>query len=230
MLSQSCFSDFNEIVACDYRPGLVRIGLDELVLSVSKPTFKLAETIPPQALMAWDRKLLSSVKNLTLVISGIRGVYPVLLADGTLNPRLRGLTFRLGLTTGYKPDSALALQLARSFASDGIVRERKGPESTHSDESDNENSEEGSSDIHEEKHEEEKHEDEKEHKDSFSFSLTSSLDALMNDQFLILLQIRLRYGCGWAAAEALLSEVNQSQSKMEDVFGNRVMVRNLSIH
>lgn len=210
-------SDFNEVVASGYRPGAVRIGLDDVVLSVSKPSFKLAESISPQALSAWDPRLLSSVKHLTLIISGTRGVYPALLADGTVDRRLNGLTFRVGLTSGYKPNRELVLQLTRSFAlqEDGM----EDPlEPAFNALSDDENNVILDSVISHQQ-------DEDVPEESFDFSLSSSLEALMNDRFVDLLQIRLRYSFGWAAAEALLSEVHRSQRKSEDVFEDCITVR-----
>ncbi|KAI0703481.1 hypothetical protein BC835DRAFT_1028647 [Cytidiella melzeri] len=206
--------DFNEIVAYDYRPGLVRIAPSEIALSVSKPSFKLAESISPQALLAWDPRLLSSMNHLSLIISGIRGVYPACLADGTVDRRLNGITFRLGLTSGYKPHRELVLQLTRNFS---LKEESVGdlPEaalSVHSNDGSNSSGNDGTDSCIEEQEAEE----------SFSFSLSSSLEALINDRFLDLLQLRIKYGLGWAAAEALLSEVHRSQRKAEDVLENHI--------
>ena len=160
-------------------------------MSISKPAFKLADTIPAQALSAWDSRLLSNVKHLTLIITGIRGVYPILQTDGSLNHLLNGVTFKVGLTRSYKPDSDLVRQLSRTFANGNDLQgEAIIPDQTMEDEVD----------------------------ESFSFSLSSSLEALMNDRFLDLLQIRIRYRFGWAAAEALLSEVYRTQGQAEDIF------------
>ncbi|KAF9062809.1 hypothetical protein BDP27DRAFT_1427500 [Rhodocollybia butyracea] len=67
---------FLEIVAREYRPGLIRFGGDDFCISVSLSVVKLAESIPARALMAWDRRLLSKCQNLALLISDLRGVYP----------------------------------------------------------------------------------------------------------------------------------------------------------
>ena len=159
-------------------------------MSISKPAFKLADTIPAQALSAWDSRLLSNVKHLTLIITGIRGVYPILQTDGSLNHLLNGVTFKVGLTRSCKPDSDLVRQLSRTFANGNDLQgEAIIPDQTMEDEVD----------------------------ESFSFSLSSSLEALMNDRFLDLLQIRIRYGFGWAAAEALLGEVYRTQGQAEDI-------------
>ena len=94
-------SDFNQMVAIGCKPGLTRIGVSEIVISVSVPTFRLAESVPPRALMAWDSRLLSQSRNFTLIISGIHGIYPILSSEGTLRPEAlaRGtskLTFKVG--------------------------------------------------------------------------------------------------------------------------------------
>lgn len=213
-----------EIVGSEYRPGVIRIGHDQLVLSVSRPTFKLAETIAPQALMAWDPRLLSTARHLTLIISGIRGVYPVLLQDGTINPTagsFSNLAFKVGLTPRYKPDKELVVELSRSFGLDG----RKAPtgrtsdKSTHLEDSLNKYDDMpwDRTDQEQSETEEEDEEEEELPEESFSFSLSSSLEALMNDRFLGILQIRLKFGLGWAGAEAGLSKSQRSQRRIEDV-------------
>ncbi|KAI0086019.1 hypothetical protein BDY19DRAFT_962578 [Irpex rosettiformis] len=208
--------DFNEIVACDYRPGIVRIGSNEVAVSVSKPAFKLTDNIPPQALSAWDSRLLSSVKHLTLIITGIRGVYPILSPDGTLNPLLNEVTFRVGLTPRYKPDKELVLRLSRTF----IHREEEPravtpADSESTDDSENQDAEDLEFGVIPPV---QGMEGEEGPEESFSFSLSSSLEALMNDRFIDLLQIRCRYGLGWAAAEALINEVHRTQRKAEDIY------------
>ncbi|OBZ72871.1 Poly [ADP-ribose] polymerase 6 [Grifola frondosa] len=111
--------DFNEVVACNYRPGFIRFGIDEFALSVSLPVISLAECIPPRALMAWDRRLLSRTQHLTLLIAGLRGTYPLLHGDGAYRPEAvaRGVSplFRVGLTSGYKPQKEHAADVVRRF-------------------------------------------------------------------------------------------------------------------
>ena len=73
--------DFKEIVAHGYHPGFIRFGAAEFALTVSIPAKSLADIISPHALLAWDRQLLIGPQYLTLLISGMRGVYPVLKAS-----------------------------------------------------------------------------------------------------------------------------------------------------
>lgn len=220
-----------EIVGSEYRPGAIRIGHDQLVLSVSRPTFKLAETIPPQALMAWDARLLSTARHLTLIISGIRGVYPVLLQDGTINPaavNLSNLVFKVGLTPRYKPDKQLLVELSRSFGLDEqkAPTERTPDRSAHLEDSPYKCDDMPSDETEEQNEtEEEDEEEEKVPEESFGFSLSSSLEALMNDRFLAILQIRLKFGLGWAGAEAGLSRSQRSQRRVEDVVHGCYAVR-----
>jgi hypothetical protein len=49
------------------------------------------------------------------------------------------------------------------------------------------------------------------------FSLSSSLESLMDQSFLKIVQLRRRFGLGWAGAELLHSEVEISQRLDEDV-------------
>ncbi len=184
----------------------------------------LADSIPPQALSAWDPRLLSSVKHLTLIITGIRGVYPVLEPDGVLNRLLNGITFRVGLTPEYKPDPEFVKLLSRTFVHQEEKIEDARPVVTDDmDElEDEQDGFDNVEDIDVEMTPEEV--DNEPPEESFSFSLSSSLEALMNDRFLELLQFRLRYGFGWAAAEALANEIHQTQRKAEDIYTQHIQV------
>ncbi|KAH9934607.1 hypothetical protein B0H21DRAFT_759509 [Amylocystis lapponica] len=188
--------DFIETVACGYRPGFVSLGTDDFVLSTSLSIVALARDIPPRALMAWDRRLLARTQHLTLLVSGMRGTYPVLQEDGTLSAdataRAVGLHFHVGLTAEYKPLKEHAAEAVRVF---GLREERSNPRPSPP--------------------EPEPEIDVKEHWHGFqSFSLSDSLETLLNDYFLRVLRSRLRYGIGWAGAEVLCWEAERSQ-KME---------------
>ena len=54
------------------------------------------------------------------------------------------------------------------------------------------------------------------------FSLSSSLDSLMDQSFLKLVQIRRKFGLGWAGAELLHSESEKSQMKEIDVLNSKI--------
>lgn len=204
-----------------------------MVISVSMPSFSLADIILPQALMAWDPRLLSPNKHLVLVISGIRKVYPVLLRDGALSPVAVNLntklSFRIGLTSSYKPDKEFVGQLSRSFS----LQEQKDP--VYESLKDHIQPEDPWDEADDERYDAmvpqpmdaEQNEEEENPVESFVFGLSSSLEALLNDRFLALLQIRLKYGIGWAGAEALLSRAHRSQRKVEDVIAECLIVRTL---
>lgn len=230
----SLISDFAEVVGAGYRPGLIRLGREQLGLSISIPSFSLADTIPPQAIQAWDSRLLSSTRHLTLIISGIRGAYPVLRADGSMTSASIGpskLIFRVGLTTRYKPDRELVLDLSRSFAFE--VRQtaaKKESDDTISAAAED-NFEHSHSYAHDDTsaqkkiyREEETDDDDDEPGEDFSFSLSSSLEAVLNDRFLAILRLRLKYSLGWAGAEELLSRAERLQKKDEDVVQKCIMV------
>lgn len=223
-------SDFVEIVAAGWRPGLTRLGSEELVLSVSMPSFKLAEGISAQALGAWDARLLSASRHLTLLISGIRGVYPVLLPSGKIDPvvaaRMNKLTFRVGLSPKYKPDKELVTGLVRTFGlrqQEPRVPQPIVPQDSSASASYDENGYHDDPMIHQNQWFEEEEEDKKE-EESFGFSLSSSLEALFNDRFLEILQLRLAYGLGWAAAEAVSVEMHKAQTPAETILAEDMEV------
>lgn len=80
-------------------------------------------------------------------------------------------------------------------------------------------------DIPEDESNVEEVEDTIEHDDSFAFSLSTSLEALMNDCFRPLLELRVKYGLGWASAEALYSKLRRFQRTEEDVLNEFALVR-----
>lgn len=214
-------SDFNQCVAAGFRPGLRRVGIGELILSVSIPTFKLADTISPRALMAWDPRLLSASRHIALIITGIRGIYPILTDEGTLipSPSNTSPTFRVGLTADYKPTAEQCLESARThlLQRKQPVRQLQPEYTFQADDYDG--------DMPEEEGDVEEVEDTIEHDDSFAFSLSTSLEALMNDYFRPLLELRIKYGLGWASAEALYSKVRRFQRTEEDVLNEFALVR-----
>ncbi|KAI0073974.1 hypothetical protein K474DRAFT_119925 [Panus rudis PR-1116 ss-1] len=215
--------DFNEVVAHSYRPGIIRLGLDEIVLSVSIPVVSLAKGISPRALMAWDSRLLSENHHLTLVVSGMRDSYPALQSDGTLIPSLsaRGvgnLRFRVGLTPRYKPTKELTKELVRNFAlkAKDTTEESSMPQPSYDDAPAWERAEQEARLLEEAEKLDEQNLSESESA-KFIFSLSTSLESLLQDRFLSALQLRLQYGLGWAAAELLISQALQRQKRPEDI-------------
>lgn len=223
-------SDFIETVATGFRPGLIRFGGDDFSISVSLPVVNLADSIPPRALMAWDRRLLSRSQHLCLLISGFRGNYPVIGPDGTLNYVAQQfgttLSFKVGLTPRYKPGTEFAKDAARTFGlitKDAEDELRLQAEKTvvldpldYDPEADPFGEPAPSEQIVEEPEEEEGRFD--------GFSLSSSLESLLDQALLKVIQIRRQFGLGWAGAEVLFAEVERTQMKAVDIYNRHKQV------
>jgi ubiquitin-conjugating enzyme E2 Q len=210
--------DFIDAVGSGYRPGLIRFGADDFVLSVSIPVITLAADIPPRALVAWDRRLLSRSRHLTLLINGWRGTYPILRPDGTLNYEAvkngASMQFKVGLSKRYKPGKEQAYETSRNF---GLIVEEADDQLSAHQPSDPD-------DIFflddppmlmKGKGKEEQEEDDGLFE---KFSLSSSLESLLDQALLRLIQMRKKFGLGWAGAEMLLSLVEKSQTIPEEIF------------
>ncbi|KAJ4479081.1 hypothetical protein J3R30DRAFT_3473939 [Lentinula aciculospora] len=208
--------DFLEIVAREYRPGLIRFGGDDFCISVSLSIIKLTESVPARALNAWDRRLLSKTQNLVLLISGFRGVYPPSASDAAK------LKFHVGLSGSYKPSKENSREACRNFslitndAEDQLQLAREKAAAAEAAMIDEFEMDEDDLDgnfattLQEE--------EEEDVPDRFDkFSLSGSLDSLMNHQFVMLVNMRRKYGLGWAGAERLFSEVEKSQKLEEEV-------------
>ena len=115
IFNQNLCRDFNEVVAAGYRPGILHVAFSDIVVSVSTPVINLVDVIPARALMAWDSRLLSKTHHLTLLISGIHSMYPVLRGDGTLIDAATKLQFRVGLTSRYKPNNGYVSGFTRTL-------------------------------------------------------------------------------------------------------------------
>ena len=175
--------------------------------------------------MAWDRRLLSCSQHLTLLISGFHGLYPVLENDVSYTSSAQRLAvtlgFKVGLSQRYKPGTEQALEIVRKHGlitheaedevrmqahwaamqkryerSDDVDEDEVTPGETAPEEEEVVNVDEGRFDR---------------------FSLSSSLESLMDQSFLKIVQLRRRFGLGWAGAELLHSEIEISQRLDEDV-------------
>ncbi|KAF7436633.1 hypothetical protein PC9H_003466 [Pleurotus ostreatus] len=188
--------DFTETVAAGYRPGFTRFLGGDYCISISLPIVSLTEMIPPRALMAWDRRILSRRQHLTLLMSGFHGHYPPLAADGRYYTEATNsgtsIAFRVGLSSTYKASAKEAKEAFRTF---GLV----------------------SNDIRESTTTE-PNEEAKDDGRFETFSLSTPLDTLMNTYFLKIIQLRRKFGLGWSAAEFLCSLVEQKQLSPEDVY------------
>ncbi|KAG5729844.1 Ubiquitin-conjugating enzyme E2Q-like protein 1 [Termitomyces sp. T112] len=217
-------NDFLEVVATGYRPGLLRFADDNLAISVSIPVVVLAKFIPPRALMAWDRRLLSRSQHLTLLISGFRDIYPPLDHECAYTTQAQRsgilLTFKVGLTGTYKPgkeharDAGQAYGLIQADAEDEVQSQAEKAAALddfgfdHNENYLSEQSQIPTSAVKEE-HEE----------GSFDrFSLSSSLESLLDHSLLKLIQLRRKFELGWAGAELLLSIVEKTQTPEDRVF------------
>ncbi|KDQ20057.1 hypothetical protein BOTBODRAFT_152662 [Botryobasidium botryosum FD-172 SS1] len=221
--------DFIEMVASGYRPGLIKVGGNEFLLTASVSVISLANSIPPRALVTWDHHLLSSSQHLTLLISGFNGVYPSLNADGKKTPlaesKTTNLKFSVGLCPQYKPGNEQAREACRNF---GLVEDRLERATTvpnihgHQDMHNYANI---SMDAMREKGPEPKDPGRFD-----KFALSSSLESLMNRSFLKLVYLRRNVRLepktlGWAAAETLLALTEKTQSSPQDVLENEIMLQ-----
>jgi ubiquitin-conjugating enzyme E2 Q len=171
-------------------------------------------------MLAWDRCLLSCAQHLTLFISGLRGTYPLIGADGVYTANATrhsvALRFQVGLGGRYKPGKEAATEAARTFGWIGSDAEEELWKQKEKSEEE----------MYQETNTKKKEEtEERENVGRFDrFSLSSSLESLMDQSLLRLIQIRRKFSLGWAGAEALLSEVEKSQKRPEDIFDemNRV--------
>lgn len=205
--------NFIDTVASGYRPGLLHFADDDFAISISLPVITLAKSIPPRALMAWDRCLLSRSQHLTLLISGFRGVYPPLDSTGAYTSIAQrcgsSLTFKVGLTRKYKPGKEYAKDAGRTFgliiseAEDELLLQTEKALDDIEPEYDAQYFVEPVSTLSQEPEEDDA---------SFDrFSLSSSLESLLDHGFLKIVQLRRKFGLGWAGAEYLFSEMEKTQ-------------------
>ncbi|KAF8797821.1 hypothetical protein BYT27DRAFT_7204023 [Phlegmacium glaucopus] len=215
--------DFVDIVATDYRPGFIRLGGNDFLVSVSLPVITLSNSIPPHALMAWDRRLLSCSQHLTLLISGFHGLYPVLENDISYNSSAQrlgvSLGFKVGLSQKYKPGSEQAQEIVRKHGL--IIQDAEDELRIQAEWAAQQQRNEWLDDLNEDEPmpaeaapEEEEIVDEGRFD---SFSLSCSLESLMDQSFLKIVQLRRKFDLGWAGAELLHSEIERSQQLDQEV-------------
>ena len=215
-----------------YRPGIIHFGEDDFAISVSLPVIALADSIPPRALMAWDRRLLSKSQHLTLLISGFRGMYPPIDAGGNYDVSAQrsgtALTFKVGLTQKYKPGKEYAKGAGRTFdliTQDAEDELRIQAEKTatmedpdfYEDETCMEAGQTLPTPVAEESVEDEGCMD--------RFSLSGSLESLLDQALLKVIQLRKKFSLGWAGAEVLFMEIERSQLRADIVFDSHKQVQ-----
>jgi ubiquitin-conjugating enzyme E2 Q len=169
--------------------------------------------VPANALQAWDSALLGRSRHLTLLISGLLDVYPVLTKDGSFTPEATrkgiSLRFQVGLTPRHKPSKPHAQNATRSFQ---LVEEEKEdtPEPDPMEED-------WSMDSIVPEPEPEQPED----TGLFErFALSTSLEALLDHSFLNILRLRIRFHIGWAGGELMQSIINKTQINADVVYAN----------
>lgn len=142
-------------------------------------------------------------------------MYPALGDDGTLIDAVNKLQFRIGLTPWCKPNKDYVSELIRTFRLKETYAVSLPPPSFDSPSyyPDDDDSDFGttSSDNEDE-------EADDEHPSRFHFSLSTSLEPLVEDRLLAAVQLRLKYKIGWAGAELLLAESARQQMKPEDLY------------
>ena len=176
--------------------------------------------------MAWDRRLLSCSQHLTLLISGFHGLYPVLENDVSYTSSAQRLAvslgFKVGLSQRYKPGTEQALEIVRKHglitheAEDEVRMQANWAMQQRFERSDSDDLDEDELTPAEAAPAEEEVVDVDEGRFD-GFSLSSSLESLMDQSFLKIVQLRRRFGLGWAGAELLHSEIEISQRLDEDV-------------
>ena len=214
-------------MASNYRPGFIHLGGDDFLVTVSLPVITLSNSIPPHALMAWDRRLLSCSQHLTLLISGFHGLYPVLENDVSYTSSAQrmgvSLGFKVGLSQRYKPGAEQALEVVRKH---GLITHEAEDEvrmqanwtamQQRYERSDSDDLDEDESTPAEAAPVEEEIINVDEGRFD-GFSLSSSLESLMDQSFLKIVQLRRKFDLGWAGAELLHSEIEISQRLDEEV-------------
>ncbi|KAF7320888.1 UBIQUITIN-CONJUGAT-2 domain-containing protein [Mycena chlorophos] len=236
--------DFLEIVSSDsYRPGLIPFtpsasspgGFDissDFALSVSIPLVELTNTIPAQALVAWDSRLLSTPKraaHLVLLISGLGSAassYPPLTPHGEYIRKGMALRFQVGVCGRYKPSREHAVEAGRTFglvgkdAEDEIREKREAARAAREaallEWGEDAIPEELSFDEfggYPELEPEETVDDDSRFE---RFSLSSSLETLLETQLVKLIAIRRKYNVGWAGAEVMHASVESEQRSLDD--------------
>lgn len=159
----------------------------------------------------------------------MRGVHPVVQPDGILTPDAVARSaiphFRVGLTPNYKPTREDAAELLRRFGMNyedpinpgsgedecqpGDGEDNLLPLDSELDADDEQSGARGSIATH-----------------GFRpFSLSSSLESLLNEHFLSLLQLRIKYNLGWAGAEYLRWEIETTQRPATDILHDKAEVR-----
>ena len=194
------------------------MGEDRFLVSVSLPVVQLARRIPLRVLSAWDKRLLARTQHLTLLISGLGREYPILEPDGEYRREAKNagvdLSFNVGLCQRYKPLKDHASELVRKHGLRTLEEPvQQPPEALNSDDDDDD-------DILQERAPTPEP-DEADFGHLERFALTTSLESVLQNLFLPVLRLRLKYHLGWAGAETLLADVETMQQSPDTLFAYR---------
>ena len=157
---------------------------------------------------------------LTLLISGFRGSYPALSSTGQVASGFAKIRFNVGLSDG-KPSREIVEAITRDFGlkEDEQYVPEPEPEIPEYDEDDPD-----TWDLPEKEPTPEL-EPTNDPGRFDKFSLSTSLNSLLNDSLIPVIQLRLRFGIGWAGAEVLLAEQTEKQIPAEQAY--KVMVETI---
>jgi len=195
------------------------MGEDRFLISVSLPVVQLAGRIPLRVLSAWDGRLLARTQHLTLLISGLGREYPILESDGEYRREAKNagvdLSFKVGLCQRYKPSKDQASELVRKHGLQTIEEPiQPPPEVLGIDDEDFE-------DVIQQERATSPELEETDPGHLERFSMSASLESVLQNLFLPVLRLRLKYQLGWAGAEALLAGVETLQQSPDTLFACR---------
>jgi ubiquitin-conjugating enzyme E2 Q len=154
---------------------------------------------------------------LTLLISGFRGSYPALSSAGQVVSGFAKIRFNVGLSDG-KPAREIVEAITRDFGlkEDEAYVPEPEPEVPEYDEDDPDTWE-----LPEKEKEPTPELEPTNEPGRFDkFSLSTSLNSLLNDSLIPLIQLRLKFGIGWAGAEVLFAEQTEKQISSEQAYSH----------
>jgi ubiquitin-conjugating enzyme E2 Q len=204
------------VIAHEYRPGLIRMGEDRFLISVSLPIVQLARRIPLRVLSAWDKRLLVRTQHLTLLVSGLGREYPILESDGDYRREAKNagvdLSFNVGLCQRYKPSKDQASELVRKHGLRAPEEPiQQPPELLDAEDED-------IYDVQQERIPTPEPPEEADLGRLERFGLSTSLESVLQNLFLPVLRLRLKYHLGWAGAETLHAAVETLQQDPDVLF------------
>jgi ubiquitin-conjugating enzyme E2 Q len=153
---------------------------------------------------------MSSTQHFTLLISGMQDIYPILQRDGTFTAEATrkgvALKFHVGVSPSTKPSQSQAQIAIRSFR----LLDEERIDSPQPEIEDGWSMEPVAPVI-----------EEPPEPGSFKrFALSHSLEALLEQQFLSVLRLRIQFKIGWAGAELMHHHIQKVQVAPDVVFAH----------